>query len=166
MVKKKAMRYSWKNKKLLKKKKRIRNTLLGSKEGKRSGIRVTHLNTFRIRQISKWTKQARYGSICIYYMSGSDCGKLERACPLQSRQPPAVLPYGKLDHMCQLSQLLEQYPELKVFCENSPFFRMLDEFFFFFKITRHTKQVRPRVDCQSTTCLNIHDHKLCWFFGL
>lgn len=93
-------------------------------------------------------------------MSGSDCGKLERACLLQSRQPPAVLPYGKSDHMCQISQLLEQYPELKVFCENSPFFRMLAEFFFFLNITRQTKQVRPRVDCQSTTCSNIHIGKL------
>lgn len=155
------MRNSWKNKKLLKKKKGFIIYYLVPKRVRDQASGVIYLNAFRIRLISKWpNKQARYGSTCIYYMSGSDCGKLEWACLLQSRQPPAVLPYGKSDHMCQISQLLEQYPELKVFCENSPFFRMLAEFFFFLNITRQTKQVRPRVDCQSTTCSNIHIGKL------
>ena len=32
---------------------------IDSKESSRSGLRITHLNAVRVRQISKWTQQAR-----------------------------------------------------------------------------------------------------------
>ena len=119
------MRYSRKNKKLFTNKKRkIQNVRLGSKEDEKLGISVTHLEAFRVGQMSDRTQQTRSVGTCGHTQAHADAAGLGTANwggpPMVQQAASSMSPHGSETPVPDLLTFRTR-PQLSFFGETLPF---------------------------------------------